>query len=108
MRLKNFLAHKLAHIFVTEGRLNGMEKQKIYNKFQSLSLVKDFSPNDIKQIRQNLDLSQSMLAGILGVHKRAVESWEIGRKIPNGSARRLMTILQADPDAIRRSEIAEW
>ena len=85
-----------------------MEKQKIYNKFQSLSLVKDFSPADIKQIRKSLDLSQSMLADILGVHKRAVESWEIGRKTPNGSARLLMTILQTDPDAIRRSKIAEW
>jgi DNA-binding transcriptional regulator YiaG len=98
----------IVYYFIAEGRFNGMEKQKIYNKFQSLSLVKDFSPDDIRQIRQRLDLSQGMLAGILGVHKRAVESWEIGRKIPNGSARRLMTILQADPDAIRRSEIAEW
>ena len=83
-------------------------KQKIYNKFKFVSLVQDFTPKDIKGIRQKLKLSQSMLADILGVHKRAVEAWEIGRKTPNGSARRLMTILQADPDAIQRNGIAEW
>jgi putative transcriptional regulator len=86
----------------------GQPKQKIYNKFKSISPVQDFTPLEIKEIRQRLQLSQSMLADILGVHKRAVEAWEIGRKIPNGSARRIMTILQADPDAIQRSGIAEW
>ena len=83
-------------------------KQKIYNKFQSISPVQDFAPEEIKALRQKLLLSQSMLASILGVHKRAVEAWEIGRKNPNGSARRLMTILQADPEAIQRNGIAEW
>jgi putative transcriptional regulator len=83
-------------------------KQKIYNKFQSIAPVQDFAPADIKALRQKLELSQSMLGSILGVHKRAVEAWEIGRKNPNGSARRLMTILQTDPEAIQRSGIAEW
>ena len=83
-------------------------KQKIYNKFKSVTPVQDFTAADIKAIRHKLGLSQSMLASILGVHKRAVEAWEIGRKIPNGSARRLLTILQADPDAIQRNGIAEW
>jgi putative transcriptional regulator len=83
-------------------------KQKIYNKFISISPVQEFAPEDIKAIRQNLALSQTMLAEILGVHKRAVESWEIGRKTPNPSARRLMTLLQADPEAIQRNGIAEW
>ena len=88
--------------------LEQVPKQKIYNKFQSISTVQDFAPADIKAIRHTLGLSQTMLANILGVHKRAVEAWEIGRKTPNPSARRLMTILQADPDAIRRNGIAEW
>ena len=91
---------------ITDG--HPVPKQKIYNKFKSISPVQDFTPAEIKGIRQTLELSQSMLADILGVHKRAVEAWEIGRKTPNGSARRLMTILRADPDAIRRNEIAEW
>ena len=83
-------------------------KQKIYNKFLSITPVQNFTPDEIKTIRQKLGLSQTMLAGILGVHKRAVESWEIGRKTPNPSARRLMTILEADPGAITRNGIAEW
>ena len=83
-------------------------KQKIYNKFISISPVPEFAPADVKALRQKLGLSQTMLAEIVGVHKRAVEAWEIGRKNPNGSARRLMKLLEVDPDAIQRNGIAEW
>jgi len=93
---------------ITEELTAQAPNQKIYNKFISITPVEDFAPEDIKALRQKLGLSQSMLGNILGVHKRAVEAWEIGRKNPNGSARRLMTILQADPDAIQRNGIAEW
>jgi len=83
-------------------------KQKIYNKFLSITPVQHFAPQDIKALRHKLGLSQSMLGDILGVHKRAVEAWEIGHKNPNGSACRLMTMLQTDPGAIQRSGIATW
>lgn len=84
------------------------DKQKIYNRFKFISDVPDFSIEDIKEIRHTLGLSQSMLAKILGVAPRTAEAWEVGRKIPNGSARRLLQILKTDTDAMRRSGIAEW
>ena len=83
-------------------------KQKIYNKFQYIAPLKDFTPAEIKAIRQELGLSQKMLSQLLGVHLRAAEAWEYGTKTPNGSARRMLMILQADPDAMRRNGIAEW
>lgn len=83
-------------------------KQKIYNKFKSISPVPEYSIEEIKALRQDLGLSQNMLARILGVAQRTAEAWETGRKVPNGSARRLMTILKTDADVIRRSGIAEW
>ncbi|GHV42236.1 hypothetical protein FACS1894187_24370 [Synergistales bacterium] len=83
-------------------------KRKIYNKFQFVSDVPDFTIEEIKKIRHTLGLSQSMLAKILGVAQRTAEAWEVGRKVPNGAARRLLQILKSDADAIRRSGIAEW
>jgi DNA-binding transcriptional regulator YiaG len=84
------------------------ELQKIYNKFKFVSDVPDFTIAEIKEIRHKLGLSQSMLATLLGVAQRTVESWEAGHRIPVGPARRLMQILKADTDAMRRAGIAEW
>ena len=55
------------------------------------------SAHDIKITRQRLGMSQSVFAVVLGVSKKTVESWESGRYCPDGSARRLISVLQIDP-----------
>jgi len=55
------------------------------------------SVEEIKAIRKKLGMSQSVFALVLGVSKRTVESWEVGRYTPDGAARRLISILQSDP-----------
>jgi putative transcriptional regulator len=42
-------------------------------------------------------MTQGMFAMTIGVSKKTVESWEKGRYMPDGAARRLITMLQADP-----------
>lgn len=83
-------------------------KQKIYNRFKYINEPPKFTIAEIKEIRATLGLSQPMLAEILGVARRTAEAWELGRKVPNGSARRLLQILKTDTDVIRRAGIAEW
>ncbi len=83
-------------------------KQKIYNRFKYVTEPPHFSIAEIKEIRATLGLSQPMLAQILGVTRRTAEAWEAGRKNPGGSTRRLLQILKADTDVIRRAGIAEW
>ena len=56
------------------------------------------TPDEIRAIRENLKMSQSVFALVIGVSKKKVESWESGRYKPDGAARRLITILQKDPD----------
>jgi putative transcriptional regulator len=55
------------------------------------------SADEIKETRQNLGMSQGLFALTIGVSKKTVESWEAGRYVPDGAARRLISILQADP-----------
>jgi len=55
------------------------------------------SAGEVKETRKRLGMSQSVFALVLGVSKKTVESWEIGRYTPDGAARRLITVLQADP-----------
>ena len=57
----------------------------------------EISPADIKDIRENLGMSQGAFAIVIGVSRKTVESWESGRYSPDGAARRLIMILQKDP-----------
>lgn len=51
----------------------------------------------IKRTRQELHATQKEFAHALGVSTRTVESWEIGRSHPNGSAARLMQLITTVP-----------
>lgn len=51
----------------------------------------------VKKARQELNATQKEFAKALGVSTRTVESWEIGRSHPNGSATRLMQLIMTVP-----------
>ena len=51
-------------------------------------------PDAIREIRRRLGLSQTDLAGRLGLTRDAVASWEIGRSKPHPSAELLLRQLQ--------------
>ena len=55
------------------------------------------SAEEIKNTRKKLGMSQGVFAIVLGVSKKTVESWEIGRYTPEGAARRLISLMQVDP-----------
>lgn len=59
--------------------------------------VKSFSPDEIRQIRLDADMTQSTFAACIGVTKKAVEAWEGGRSKPDGAARRTIGLLQINP-----------
>ena len=65
------------------------------------------SPEEIRQTRENLKMSQSVFALVIGVSKKTIESWESGRYMPDGAARRLITIMQKDPDFPTKYEILQ-
>ena len=65
------------------------------------------SAEEIRETRENLNMSQSVFALVIGVSKKTVESWESGRYMPDGAARRLITIMQKDPDFPERYEILQ-
>ena len=68
-------------------------------------VCKTISPEEIRKTRENLKMSQSIFALVIGVSKKTVESWESGRYMPDGAARRLITIMQKDPDFAEKYEI---
>ncbi|CNK58710.1 helix-turn-helix domain-containing protein [Yersinia proxima] len=60
---------------------------------QCIDPVKNYSPNDIKAIREREKVSQPIFALYLNVSKKAVQKWERGETIPSSSALKLLSIV---------------
>ena len=58
-----------------------------------ISPVKEFNSSEIRAIRNNAGMTQTVFADYLGVSKKTVEAWERGRTHPTGPAYRLLDIL---------------
>lgn len=56
-------------------------------------------PN-VKAIRAQHRMKQTEFALLLGVSPNLVQSWEIGRRIPNGAARKLLAIIEQQPNLV--------
>lgn len=57
-------------------------------------------PEEIKSIRERLDLSQAEFAELLGVSKRTLQEWEQGRCKPTGAALKLLMVASRHPEAL--------
>lgn len=58
---------------------------------------------DVRAIRTKLKLSQTEFAEHFGFTPSAVRQWEQGRRYPHGPARVLLTIIDREPEAVRRA-----
>lgn len=53
----------------------------------------DYSPEDIKKLRDRLQVSQAVFAAYLNAPLVTVKQWENGKKRPRGMALRLLSII---------------
>lgn len=67
------------------------------------SRVFEYTPMDIKEIRQKLDKSQREFAMMIGVSVATLQNWEQGRRRPVGPARALLKIAAENPKAVREA-----
>lgn len=58
--------------------------------------VPDFTAEEIRALRQTLNMTQSTFASLMGVSSKTVEAWEAGTNSPLGTARRMLGLLQSD------------
>ena len=57
-------------------------------------------PDDVRTIRERMDLSQSAFAALLGVSLRTLRDWEQGRRKPTGPAYVLLRVAKRHPEAL--------
>lgn len=58
--------------------------------------VPEFSSDEIREVRNSLNMTQSTFAAVMGVSIKTVEAWEAGTNKPIGTARRMLSMLQKD------------
>jgi len=83
------------------------EKGNLKAKTRTLSItpIEEFTASEIKDIRKNAGLTQSLFAKYLGVSLKTVEAWESGRNQPSGTACRMLSLTKKDPEFPKSSGI---
>lgn len=76
-------------------RLGFIDKRKM-DKFDVLCIepVPDYDSEKIRALRENLKLSQAVLAAVLNTSVSTVRKWELGDKHPSGPSLKLLNLLE--------------
>jgi putative transcriptional regulator len=62
--------------------------------------VTTFRPADVKAIRDELGMSQTEFALMIGVSVATLRNWEQGRRTPDGPALALLRVAASNPRAV--------
>ena len=75
-------------------RLGFIDKRSM-DKYEALCVptVTDYTPEQIKTLRERYRISQAVLASMLNTSLSTVQKWEIGEKHPGGPSLKLLNIL---------------
>jgi putative transcriptional regulator len=58
-----------------------------------LTTIKEFTPEEIRALREKQDVSQTVFARYLNVSKDSVSQWERGQKHPAGPSLKLLSLV---------------
>lgn len=78
---------------------------KTRTKTVEIKELANFTAEDIKTLRLQMQLTQKSFAALMGVSIKSVESWERGTNHPSGSASRLLEILRNEPLVAEKQDI---
>lgn len=88
--------HEAVHETASDlHRLGFIDKRKM-RKFDALCLapIPEYDSKKIRALREQLQLSQAVLASVLNTSLSTVRKWEIGEKHPSGPSLKLLDLLE--------------
>jgi len=93
---------QIRHIDTRNRRLQVEGGKAILRGEQSASRTSTYAVRslDVRQIRENFQLSQSEFAAVLGIRIKTLQNWEQGRRAPQGPARVLLQVAAKHPEAV--------
>jgi putative transcriptional regulator len=92
--------------YVQGDETKGRSKEVKLKKLEVVPL-KDYSKEELKNIRLQNNLTQKNFADCLGVTKKTVESWERGRNKPSGASVRMFQIMEKNTHILEECGIAK-
>ena len=69
-------------------------------EYTPVAPVIKYSPQEIKELREKLQFTQTYFGEFLGVSLKTIQAWESGTNKPNGAALRIFQVLKKDPSAL--------
>jgi len=73
----------------------GLVDKTTMRRFDDLCLaaVPSYSPDEIRALRERLNISQAVLASVINASPNSIQKWERGAKRPSGTALKLLNLL---------------
>ena len=69
--------------------------------------VQKFTAEQVKAVRGKTNLTQQLFGRVIGVSVRTVEAWESGVNQPNGSASRILEMIEENPAIVKEFAVIE-
>lgn len=88
---------------LTDVRDHVTKRRKITMRTTTVALparVVRMPPQEVREIRRKLKVSQAVFARLLNVPVVTEASWEVGRRNPSGAALRLLQIAKRKPEVL--------
>ncbi|MGJ0630177.1 NadS family protein [Xenorhabdus bovienii] len=83
--------------FFDELKASLEEAVEIKNGIKAPARVTRYELADVRAIRENLNITQSEMAKVLGTSLDTIKSWETGRRNPTGLAAKVLATIQDNP-----------
>ena len=83
--------------FFDELKASLEEAVEIKNGTKAPARVTRYELADVRAIRENLNITLSEMAKVLGISLDTIKSWETGRRNPTGLAAKVLATIQANP-----------
>lgn len=58
---------------------------------------------DVRSVRSKLGMSQRQFAARFGLKLDTLRNWEQSKRVPDGTARVLLTLIDRDPEGVKRA-----
>ena len=73
----------------------GLVDKATMRRFDTLCLtvVPEYSADEIRALRERLNISQAVLASVINASANSIQKWERGVKRPSGTALKLLNLL---------------
>jgi len=81
-----------------QAEKHSMGEKKLRTNEIEIIPVPKYEPQQIKDIRAKLGLTQGLMGGIIGVSSKTIEAWEAGFRRPSGAAMRVLAELDTNPE----------